>query len=688
VLDLDLIEGAERWPELAIIGRAPSGLAAVRSGGVTVKLAPLKQSNQINISRNEEPLKFAAALVAAADASAAVSFLVFGNYGSKDVKLEVKQLNGVDHVAALSLKSKWPKNGAPRLAMVLIGALCPLNSTLTELDLCDNAITPAGVGPLAEMLRANGAMAHLNLTSNKIGDKGAELLAQALHVNSSLKALGLGENSIEAVGAGALARALCVESVSLTLLDLIGNKLGPTGANALAPGLAGGSLTAINVLDNQLDAASIKTLANIAHPKGLSLCGGILRGQATAKYSKYQLDPGVGTADAILLASDLSLPIVSGSLTDLDLSRSTIGSEGAMALGHSLRGNTALTSLNLSENCGPAPSPNRAGPRTIDPFGTGIASLAEWLNTNRSLTRLNLRRTYMDAASTIALSRALHTNKGLTSLDLSKNALFGIDVDTSQEFSKGAYSAEAVVALQKALQANTTLTTVKLTENGITRDGAALLASVSREKSISLCGIAIDESELSMSFGTYGDHAIGHATLLVPELARSTALKRLDLDGGLVGPLGLEVLAEGLQLNTTLTALDLSRANVIGNPLREAYNPVGIQALAAAMRDNTTLTELNLSRNRLCGVWDEWKRTGPFDETYVVHGDFTAIGVLALADLLRWNITLQVLNLSGNGLHERDKLLVGPDLAMARQPLLDAKQLQDAERSRPLRIIF
>ena len=54
-------------------------------------------------------------------------------------------------------------------------------------------------------------------------------------------------------------------------------------------------------------------LAEVAKQKGISLCG-IQRDQTTAVFSRQGLEP----PNAILLASDLSQAVVTGSLTEME----------------------------------------------------------------------------------------------------------------------------------------------------------------------------------------------------------------------------------------------------------------------------------------------------------------------------------------------------------------------------------
>ena len=96
------------------------------------------------------------------------------------------------------------------------------------------------------------------------------------------------------------------------------NELGPNGAAALAPGLAAnGGLTVANVLYNQLDSESATMLVEAVKHKHISLCG-IKPDQSSADFKPAdRSSPKLQAPDAILLASDLSKPAVTGSLTSV-----------------------------------------------------------------------------------------------------------------------------------------------------------------------------------------------------------------------------------------------------------------------------------------------------------------------------------------------------------------------------------
>ena len=125
----------------------------------------------------------------------------------------------------------------------------------------------------------------------------------------------------------------------MTSIDLSSNQLtnygkDMTGIKELAAALGvNGTLTVTNLLRNELDAESAKMLAEVAKRKGTSLCG-IRRDQTTAAFSRQGLNP----PDAILLVSDLSHAVVTGTLTECDLRYNDMGGEGKASIRDAVQG--------------------------------------------------------------------------------------------------------------------------------------------------------------------------------------------------------------------------------------------------------------------------------------------------------------------------------------------------------------
>ena len=167
-------------------------------------------------------------------------------------------------------------------------------------------------------------------------------------------------NELGHEGWGAIFAAICGNKDSKIMsLDASSEAMGPAGVKLIAEVLRTsitGGLTVTNLLGNYLDAESAKMLAEVAKQKGISLCG-IQRNQTTADFSQqrdqttaYFSIMSLQSPDAILLASDLSQAVVTGSLTSIDLSDNNLtdfGSDmtGITELAAALHVNSALTNI-------------------------------------------------------------------------------------------------------------------------------------------------------------------------------------------------------------------------------------------------------------------------------------------------------------------------------------------------------
>ncbi|CAH3152027.1 unnamed protein product [Porites evermanni] len=309
----------------------------------------------------------------------------------------------------------------------------------------------------------------------------------------------------------------------------------------------------------------------------------------------------VGPAGAESLATALK---TNTTLTNLDLSQNNVGPAGADSLATALKTNTTLTNLDLSQNnVGPA----------------GAESLATALKTNTTLTNLNLSRNNVGPAGAESLATALKTNTNLTNLDLSQNNV-------------GPAGAES---LATALKTNTTLTNLDLSQNNLGPTGAESLATALKTNTTL--------TNLDLSYNNVGSAG---AESLATALKTNTTLTNLDSSENNLGPAGAESLATALKTNTTLRILNLrfnnlgsdraeflsktleanttlKKLSAIFQPSRPAWRNQGSQGI----KTNTTLTNLDLSENNL----------GP-------------AGAESLATALKTNTTLRILNLRCNNL--------------------------------------
>lgn len=98
--------------------------------------------------------------------------------------------------------------------------LVPVLHNLTELDLSYNQVSAAGISVLADHLRSSSCKIQaLKLKGNCMGDEGALLFAEAVENNSTLTHLDLSNNAIEAAGVAAVLKAAASGSIQRLCLD-------------------------------------------------------------------------------------------------------------------------------------------------------------------------------------------------------------------------------------------------------------------------------------------------------------------------------------------------------------------------------------------------------------------------------------------------------------------------------------
>ena len=319
--------------------------------------------------------------------------------------------------------------GIDDASAAVLAAVLEANTTLTNLNLFNNNLGPAGAESLATALKTNTTLTNLNLSLNNIGPAGAESLATALKTNKTLTDLYLAGNNLGPAGAESFARALKTNT-TLRNLNLSSNNLGPAGAELPARALKRN-----------------KTLTNL-----------------------YLADNSIGPAGAESLAIALK---INTTLTNLNLSRNKLGPAGAESFATALKTNTTLTNLNLSSN--------DLGPAGAEPLATA-------LKTNKTLTNLYLANNSIGLAGADTLATALKTNTTLTNLVLSRNNLGPAGAEslatapktntslTNLDLSRNNFGPAGAESLAKALKTNTTLKNVGLYGNNLGRAGAEELA--------------------------------------------------------------------------------------------------------------------------------------------------------------------------------------------------------------------
>jgi len=224
------------------------------------------------------------------------------------------------------------------------------------------------------------------------------------------------------------------------------------------------------------------------------------------------------------------------------------GTHPIRRIGPVLQSNRTLTSIDLDSN-------------SISP--EGVVAIAEAVKTNRTLRLINLRQNNIGLRGAIAIAEALKINDALTSINLSE----------------GQISFEGLTAIAEALKINRSLTQIKLNVNHF-GEGCATALAEALKINRSLTQIELNRNE----FGA------GGATALAEALKMNRSLTQIKLDGNEFGAGGAIAIAEALKTNRTLTEMFL---------IYNAIGPEGAAAIAAALKTNRTLTSIWLSANKI-----------------------------------------------------------------------------------------
>lgn len=350
------------------------------------------------------------------------------------------------------------------------------NQVLERLDISGNKIGPEVASSLGGMIKKNRFLTYLDLSDNQMGERkfwkptgeivhvpsAGPALGDALRYNKTLIVLKVKGNLLGADTGHAFANGVARHR-SLKWLDLSRNLILPGGGKALALGLNStrrSTLTRLDVADNHLGkkaaklfSATLKRNRTLRHldlsrnelgtHAGIAFATSLLvnRTLETLAVAGNGMGPNVAKNLAQSLASNASL-------RELDLSDNTLGMSSAeggdssdvgLAMGHGLRGNKTLTSLNLSGNRLPTMEMQRiaeglgdhtslshlnlAGEAVNDPGALELGRLVAGVS-GGCLVSLDLRRSALAGTGAVAVTRALYAGaRGLTRLDLSDNIL-------------------------------------------------------------------------------------------------------------------------------------------------------------------------------------------------------------------------------------------------------------------------
>ncbi|KAL0205150.1 hypothetical protein P9112_000457 [Eukaryota sp. TZLM1-RC] len=274
------------------------------------------------------------------------------------------------------------------------------------------------------------------------------------------------------------------------------------------------------------------------------------------------------------------------------------------ALTRALESDSTLTTLDLQYN---------------NITSEGASALGRALERNSTLTTLDLRSKNITDEGASALARALETNSTLTTLDLRSNNI----------------TDEGASALARALETNSTLTTLDLHNNQITDEGAGALAR------------ALESNSTLTKLDLWGNNITAEGAIaLAHALESNSTLTKLDLWGNNITNKGASALARALESNCTLTTLYLQKDNITDE---------GASALARALESNCTLTTLYLQEDNITdegasALARALESNCTLTKLTLQTNNITDEGASALARALESNCTLTKLNLQSNNI--------------------------------------
>ncbi|XP_044171779.1 protein NLRC3-like isoform X2 [Acropora millepora] len=333
------------------------------------------------------------------------------------------------------------------------------NTSLTQLGLYGSSISDLGIEAICKALQSNHVITHLSLLGSTIGDSGAEVLAGELQSPATqLSYVNLAHCEITSLGAEALAGALQTNR-SLTYLSLVDSDIS-CSATALAEALRlNRTLTHLNLSWNDIGDLGTEVIFEALQSNHV-MTHLILHGNT------------IGNSGAVALAEALKSPATQ--LSYLDLHGCHITTFGVEILAGALQTNRSLTHLNLASLS----------------ISSSATALAEALQLNRTLTDLDLRNNQISDTEVIQLPQTLlDKNNTLAYLNLHDNNI-GAEEEASSSISC------SVTALAEALQLNRTLTHLDLRYNQISDTEAIQLAQTLLDKNNTLAHLDLFENNI------------------------------------------------------------------------------------------------------------------------------------------------------------------------------------------------
>eukprot|EP00935_MAST-01C_sp_MAST-1C-sp1_P001876 g1876.t1 len=325
-------------------------------------------------------------------------------------------------VSVNALNNSIGAEQAHNLAAILkkhatLKSLCGNNGNETELDMSSRKMGVDGAIMLAPEVAANGALTSLNVASNFLEAEGAKDVAEAVKMNGTLTAITFGDKTVVTM------------TCMMTEVDFSG-KLNSYEARIVTAFLPR-AMVSVSILKNKIPVEQARALVEIMRSKDslTSLCG--LSGTETElNLSNEEL----GAGDAILIANDIrdTAALTSLNVSDNELcgigkhGRGTFNPSGIAALADLIKKNGALKSLDISSiSLGEVVLPKgwtekEREEKLLPGKPVGVLALADAMKSNRALEELSMAGNGLLTKETgKILADMLSYNSGLKALNIS-----------------------------------------------------------------------------------------------------------------------------------------------------------------------------------------------------------------------------------------------------------------------------
>ena len=508
--------------------------------------------------------------------------------------------------------------------------------TLKKLNLSYNYLGNEGSLILSECLKENKSLASLNLTGNNILNEGAIYFANNLlsKYNTTLKKLNFKDNSINSKGIIQFCSILKNEpSDRFSKIDFSVNYLDDEGLSDYGYFISKFPNIKTIVLSNKLSKHSLNNFfiycQNLSNLKKINLTQVNLTYESTKQFNELLMNnkniEKLIIATNRALGSDGIVDICPGIQHNLKISQLTlnachIGDEGAEALANALFKNIDIKDINLDDN--------KIGIK-------GLKALSEKVLGKVSLIRINLAHNLIDEEGGIYIGKSLETSNGLQYLILNSNKL----------------KDKGCIEITKGLEKNNSLIELHLDNNEITNIGINALSKVlSKKENIMFLGLSTNEiTEINDDFNALfdwlkiikiADNPLYPAAIikLFHGTANNRLFKKLRFKSNDI------FIFKSIGENNNLKVFDLS------------YNDKINLSLIKNILFLKNISKLSISRNdihdkdiqRFVQYIKEYK--SPLKELYIQSNFIGIEGSLSIAELIKDNEYLKILNLADNPL--------------------------------------